>query len=329
MQFAEQEVLLQNANQEVLAVRQLELSYFSTFFNSFSVQAALLAGFVLNSLNDNEYDRFAGHQMADYVYWIFSAVLFAAALHCILTTVYCTVYGAGLALRGPIGSMVKAVDGMVAEQDGILVSFIICLLSFAMACLGYFWVIMTVEAAVISTFVMLIGLYYWSSHGLRIYNKFKWEDTGTSWADLSDDEETEPLLKFVKHTKVSDSKFHPTDVRTEVVTAPKVFKEGHLSRLDSVANMEYWTRKYFVLVETTLFYFDTQRDYELLPSKPSCRRPVRLGGYSLSIEMKKEPGFFLKLSPSERGDVRKVWDFKCDTLDELNEWSAAFSSSIM
>ena len=111
MQRAEQELLLQNSNQEVLAIRQQELTYFSTFFNSFSLQAALLAGFVLNSLNDNEYDRFAGHQLADYVYWIFSAVLFAAALHCILTTVYCTVYGAGLALRGPVGSMVRAVDG--------------------------------------------------------------------------------------------------------------------------------------------------------------------------------------------------------------------------
>ena len=81
---------------------------------------------------DNEYDRFAGHQVADYIYWIFSAILFASALHCILTTVYCTVYGAGLALRGPLGSMVKAVDGMVAEQHAILCSFIICLFSFAM-----------------------------------------------------------------------------------------------------------------------------------------------------------------------------------------------------
>ena len=152
MQKTQQEVLVQNANQDVLAIRQAEINYFSTFFNTFSVQAALLAGFVLNSLNDNEYDRFAGHQIADYVYWTFSAVLFAAALHCILTTVFCTVYGmyysvhlffiyflhyyflpnyyfrfdklgAGLALRGPIGSMVKAVDGMVAEQDGILVSY--------------------------------------------------------------------------------------------------------------------------------------------------------------------------------------------------------------
>ena len=93
MQKASQELLLQTSNQNVLSIRQAEITYFSTFFNSFSVQAALLAGFVLNSLNDNEYDRFAGHKFADYIYWIFSAVLFAAALHCILTTVFCSVYG--------------------------------------------------------------------------------------------------------------------------------------------------------------------------------------------------------------------------------------------
>ena len=56
---------------------------------------------------------------------------------------------------------------MVAEQDSIILSFIICLLSFALSSVGYFWVIMTVEAAMISTVVMAIGAYYWIAHGLR------------------------------------------------------------------------------------------------------------------------------------------------------------------
>lgn len=223
---------------------------------------------------------------------------------------------------------------MVAEQDSIILSFIICLLSFSLSCVGYFWVIMTVEAAMISTVVMAIGAYYWIAHGLRIYNKFKFDDPRRGWEGegTSDDEETEPLLKYVKHTRnarTNQKSLHATDVRTEVITAPRVFREGHLSRLDIVANIEYWNRKYFVLVETSMFYFDTQRDYELCPSKPSSRRPIRLGGYNVEVMRNNtNSGFYLRLVPSSKDDERKVWDFKCDTLDELNDWSHAFSDAV-
>ena len=39
-------------------------------------------------------------------------------------------------------------------------------------------------------------------------------------------------------------------------------------------------------------------------------------------------GFYLRLVPSSKDDERKAWDFKCDTLDELNDWSHAFSDAI-
>ena len=40
---------------------------------------------------------------------------------------------------------------------------------------------MTVEAAIISTVVMVVAMYFWATHGLRTYNKFKWEESGTAW----------------------------------------------------------------------------------------------------------------------------------------------------
>ena len=39
-------------------------------------------------------------------------------------------------------------------------------------------------------------------------------------------------------------------------------------------------------------------------------------------------GFYLRLVPSGKDDERKAWDFKCDTIDELNDWSHAFSDAI-
>ena len=40
------------------------------------------------------------------------------------------------------------------------------------------------------------------------------------------------------------------------------------------------------------------------------------------------PGFYFRLIPVEKDDERKVWDFKCDTLDELNEWSQCLNLAI-
>ena len=69
----------------------------------FSMQTTLLAGFVLNALTLNAFYQYQGHEIACYIYWIFSSVLFAASIHCLVTAVYCNVYGSGLAMRGPLG----------------------------------------------------------------------------------------------------------------------------------------------------------------------------------------------------------------------------------
>jgi hypothetical protein len=54
-------------------------------------------------------------------------------------------------------------------------------------------------------------------------------------------------------------------------------------------------------------------------------------GYIVSIKRNSTqnlPGFYLRLIPEDRDDERKIWDFKCDTLDELNEWSKVFNEAI-
>jgi hypothetical protein len=34
------------------------------------------------------------------------------------------------------------------------------------------------------------------------------------------------------------------------------------------------------------------------------------------------------LQPESDGDDRRVWRFKCDTLDEMNQWVDAFATSL-
>jgi hypothetical protein len=106
---AQQSVLLQNTNQAVLAIRQAEISFYTSFFTSFGAQAAIMGGFTYSALTqisfqayDVEY-TFGTKMFLQDVFWITSAVCMAASLHCIFTTILLQVMGPGLALSGPTG----------------------------------------------------------------------------------------------------------------------------------------------------------------------------------------------------------------------------------
>lgn len=42
-----------------------------------------------------------------YLYWISTSCAYISSIHVLMCTVYIAVYGQGLALRGPLGSMVR------------------------------------------------------------------------------------------------------------------------------------------------------------------------------------------------------------------------------
>ena len=120
---AEQSTLLQKANIRVVNIRNLEMTYYMNTYNNLSIQSGLVAGFVLQvltNLNLSQAQKNAFTSIASAIFWILSALVVSSSLHCCLTSMLCNVYAPGLALRGPAGSMVKAVDGMIEEQTVIL-----------------------------------------------------------------------------------------------------------------------------------------------------------------------------------------------------------------
>lgn len=71
----------------------------------------------------------------------------------------------------------------------------------------------------------------------------------------------------------------------------------------------------YLILSTTLFYI--------------TRILCNYEGYNVEVMRNTTAsGFYLRLVPSGKDDERKAWDFKCDTLDELNDWSHAFSDAI-
>jgi hypothetical protein len=103
---------------------------------------------------------------------ISTAMCLGVSLHVILTTIYLQVYGQGLSIHGPIGSMARAVAGMREETKEVFIAYILMAIFFAISMLTSFWTVMTVRAASISSAFFIFISYQWWRYCLRIYNKF-------------------------------------------------------------------------------------------------------------------------------------------------------------
>ena len=178
-------------NKKVIDIRQIELEYYQEFFNMFATISALLIGFTLNSLTnmvlDGSEKQSRVRVFAD-LYWVGCAATFATAIYTLFSTMLCNVFGPGLALRGPLGSMVKAVNGMFDEQHAILYSFVLSIVAFAIMMTVYFWMVMTTIGAATGTIIVFLSSFVWYHYCVRIVNRFQWNEPAISWskADMPD-----------------------------------------------------------------------------------------------------------------------------------------------
>jgi len=178
---AEQLALIQEANQQLLAIRAAEMDYYVAAFSSFGTQASLIAGFTLGTLTGLDVASYSVSEVWRAVFWISTSISMAASIHCVLTTTFANIYGPNLALRGPSGSMVRAVKGMIAEKSAIFVSFIIALVAFQCMTLATTWVVMKFYGACVCTVLLIGGGVYWYKYCLRIYNRFKFIEPDIEW----------------------------------------------------------------------------------------------------------------------------------------------------
>lgn len=121
------------------------------------------------------------------IYWLCCAVVFSSGLYCILLTLLCNIFGNGLALRGPVGSIIRAVDGLVEQQGGVMRSFVVTVIFFGLSLVSYFWAVMTVTAAILCTSLYLLASILCYIFCVRIYNRFKLteDDKSTLWVENS------------------------------------------------------------------------------------------------------------------------------------------------
>jgi len=165
MFVAQQAQVIQNANYNLVNIRSSEMTYFGSVYFSFGVQSALVAGFVFSI---SMYTSLRTHQVPFFYrsHRLSVAISFMAAMHVLLCSTFINVYGQGLALRGPIGSMIVAVDGMLAEQPQIVFAFIISIIFFAFSCICICWVLLDDNASILCTVMILLGMLLWYKNAM-------------------------------------------------------------------------------------------------------------------------------------------------------------------
>lgn len=184
MLFADKAVLKSTIRQSATQLREKELTLFTENFAAIGTQAALLAGFALTSLAEFNVPP-DGNRFCKSAFYMLVIMTFASALFCVCNTTFVSVWGPGLALRGPDGSMDLAVTGMIDERRQVFTAFAMAVLCFLGAAIAMAWLVMDVEVAFVATTILTYAISLILSYGRRIYRRFEVQDEfSTKFDDL-------------------------------------------------------------------------------------------------------------------------------------------------
>lgn len=172
MLAADKLLLRSQIQQKAIQLSQKELQLFSDNFNAIGTQAALLAGFAVTSLAEFAVPPDA-HVLFESCFYLLSVTTIAASLLCVCNTTFISVFGPAMALRGPDGSMVKAIDGMIIERKQAFVQFGVAIIAFLLCAVSMACLVMPMKVAIIASGGLLTTIYIIITTGNRIYKRFE------------------------------------------------------------------------------------------------------------------------------------------------------------
>jgi hypothetical protein len=105
------------------------------------------------------------------LFWVSGSVCMGAALHCVLCTILLQIFGPGLALLGPIGSMAKANKGLNSEMRQVFTAYLLMIVCFSISTCLSFWVCFDLRSAIVATLIFAFWIRQWYFYCFRIYNK--------------------------------------------------------------------------------------------------------------------------------------------------------------
>jgi len=200
--LAADKLLLQSSiRKNAVALKEKEFKLHNENFGSVGTQAAVLAGFALTCLVEIDIPENA-NAFTVFLYFVFVFITLTSELHCVAMTTMIAVCGTGLALRGPDGSIQKAVDGMYEERRQVFQSFAVGLFSILGAAMTAAIMLTDLPTAFICGTVIISCIYRLVSFSKRIMQRFAFEDSETTNIDdLLDFSSNLQLLKLMRQQR--------------------------------------------------------------------------------------------------------------------------------
>ena len=150
-------------------------------------QAAVLAGLDITFFvefnpppdSDWPHDFLVFARILKFFYYTFIVTAFCSNMVVVSQTTVLSVLGAGLALRGPDGSMMTATDGLYSERHFAFFVFALGLGTTLISVCFVVWIILRWEAAIVCTIITLCASHNIYSNYRRIAKKFGFDENDT------------------------------------------------------------------------------------------------------------------------------------------------------
>lgn len=172
MLYADKRALETNLKVSLLKIREKELHFYTQNCIAIGTQAALLSGFAYAGIIQVDIPDTA-NELLKSCYLCVTTAAMGFELIAVLNSTLCSMMGPGLALRGPDGSMHRAVDGLMMEYRVTFLFFGLGLIAFHLSALLFAWLEFSPFVAMAMTVALVMFIYGMFRYTLRIYNKFQ------------------------------------------------------------------------------------------------------------------------------------------------------------
>ncbi|KAK3233344.1 hypothetical protein CYMTET_56349 [Cymbomonas tetramitiformis] len=178
MLAADKLLLQSNFKRNAVELKEKEFRLHHDNFSSVGTQASVLAGFAVAALV--ELDIPVGtSRILQFSYFFSVCVSLAANLQCVACTTCVTVWGSSLALRGPDGAVLKAVEQMYLERGRIFCLFAIGVIAIHFAAMCAAAMIMQFEAMLASNFAVAYSLFTLVQYCQRLSARMHYDERDT------------------------------------------------------------------------------------------------------------------------------------------------------
>ena len=188
MLAADKLLLRSKIAQRSVVLKEKEFGLHHGNFRNVGTQAAVMAGFSVTALIEFGPPE-GGSRALKFFFYLTMMLSLAANVLCVANTTLLSVWGTGLAMRGPNGSMIRAVDGMYRLRRDVFVLMSVGMVSSLLMGIFGAWILFEAAPALALSGILAASIYAVIRAQRYLYRLFYYrDDEATSFEDIEPDD---------------------------------------------------------------------------------------------------------------------------------------------